>query len=170
MFKSFVVVTLVSCTFACGSSSESRKAESQDGTPGTLAAGTRVDASIQGALSSRTGKVGDSTQAIVSRNVIDGSGAIAIPAGSTVTLTVAQLNASADPASPDGTLSLVASSITVNARTYPLGVPIKEVPHHMEWRDGAVPPAGTPGIRDVIVSAGTSIGLMLATPLKVTPK
>lgn len=162
---------LISACVACSSDAAKEKG-APDRTPGVLVAGTRIDATIQGALTSRTNTAGDSTQAITSRNVIDGSGAIAIPAGSTVTLTVAQMEAGTDQVRPDGRLSLVASSLTVDARPYPISAALKEVPHHMEWRDAALVHTVAPktAYRDVIVSAGTPIVLTLAASLKVSAK
>jgi hypothetical protein len=62
-----------------------------ESTTRTIGAGTRVSATMQDALSSRTAKPGERTQATVSRDVTDSQGNIGIPAGSVVSVTIDQL-------------------------------------------------------------------------------
>jgi hypothetical protein len=133
----------------------------------SLASGTRVSATIQGALSSRTNVVGDTLQAIVSANVTDARDSVVIPAGSTVLLTVAQLEPGSDRASPQGRLALVVSAVTVHAQPYPVKADLEPVPHHLEGRGAATDAANT-SYRDVVVSAGTPIVFTLAQPLNVS--
>jgi hypothetical protein len=149
----------------------------------SLASGTRVGATIQDPLSSRTNKAGDSLRAIVSREVADSRGAVVIPAGSSVMLTVAQLAPGRDSVRSQGRLSLVAISVTVNGRAYPLTAGLAPVPYHMEGRGlatdnsarlGAGAALGTAtarhAYRDVIVSAGTPIVLTLNNALNLSAR
>lgn len=144
--------------------------------PGSLEQGTKVGATIQTAVTSRTNRQGDSLYAIVSREVKDASGGIVVPAGSRVAITVAALEPGTLPALPDGRFSLSVRAITIGERTYAVSADLAEVPHHLEWRT-AVPGAnespaggGHPVYRDVIVTPGTPIVFTLAQSLKVSAR
>ncbi len=140
---------------------------------GLVDSGTRVEATIQTALSSRTGKVGDTVRAVTSRDVSDGLGGVAIPAGSDVMLSVARLAHATTPQHPDGAIALVVHSVTVNGNARALAADIQPVPHHLEWRGetSGTPPAPVPNAyRDVIVSAGTPIVFTLAKSMHVTAR
>lgn len=117
----------------------------------SLATGTRVDATIQDALSSRSNKAGETLRAVVSGHIKDGRGDVVIPAGSTVLLTVEQLEPGSDHTSPEGRLSVVVSSVTVNDWAYPLAAILEPVPHHLEGR-------GITGAEAARIGAGTAIG------------
>ena len=117
----------------------------------SLASGTRVDATIQDALSSRTNKPGETVHATTSSNVSDARGNVVIPAGSTVLLTIAQLEPGSDQVRPEGRISIVVSSVTVNGQTYPLEANLEPVAHHMQGRGITKDEAGR-------VAAGTAIG------------
>ena len=101
---------------------------------GVIDSGTRVDATLQGALSSRTDSAGTMLRAITSHDVKDGLGGVAIPAGADVSLIVGQISAAADATSPDGALSLRTASVMVNGKAHALSADIATVPHHLEWR------------------------------------
>jgi hypothetical protein len=116
-----------------------------------LASGTRVDASIQEALSSRTNKAGQTLRAVVSLNVKGAGGGVVIPAGSTVTLTIAQLEPGSDQVRPEGRLSLVVSSVTVNDQTYPVTANLEPVPHILQGRGITTDEAAR-------IGAGTAVG------------
>jgi len=119
----------------------------------TLSNGTRVDATIQNALSSRTNKAGESVRAIVSADVKDARGGIVIPAGSAVKLTIAQLEPGSDQVRPEGRLSLVVSSVTVNGQEYSLAANLEPVPHHLQGRGVTTDEAAR-------IGAGTAIGAL----------
>lgn len=163
------VTVLLAALCACGGESSQRVAP-RDMTPGAVAAGTRVDATIQAALSSRTSKAGDTVRAIVSRNVMDQAGGIAISAGSTVDLLVAQMESARNDGGVTAPFSIVASAVVVHDTRYPISTNGSDVPHHDEWRAGAPPRTGTSNtaFRDVIVSAGTPVTFTLKAPLNVS--
>jgi len=74
-------------------------------------------------ISSRYGKAGDVFSANVVSNVIDGSGRVAIPAGSVVYGTITDVKSASSPNS-SGTLTLAVNSITVRGKNYPLDATI----------------------------------------------
>jgi hypothetical protein len=140
-----------------GATADSRRGSvegSRRGSSGrSLASGTRVDATIQDALSSRTNKVGETLRATVSGDVKDARGDVVIPAGSTVTLTIAQLEPGSDQVRPEGRLSLVVSSVTVNGQEHPVTANLEPVPHHLQGRGVTTDEAAR-------VGAGTAIGAL----------
>lgn len=124
---------------------------------------------MQSAVSSRTNRIGDTLDAIVSRDVKDGGGGVAIPAGSRVTLSIADLQAGTDAAGAEGTLALTVSSVTVDTRAYPMTAQLHEVPHHLEWR-ATTPLTAQHKYRDVIVSPGTPVVFTFAQAVQVSSR
>jgi hypothetical protein len=117
----------------------------------SLASGTRVDATIQAGLSSRTNKPGETLRATVSGDVKDAGGRVVIPAGSIVTLTIDKLEPGSDQVRPEGRLSLIVNSVSVNGQEYPLAATLEPVPHTMQGR-------GITKDEAARVGAGTAIG------------
>jgi len=139
----------------------------------SLAAGTLVKASIQSAVSSRTDKPGELLRAVVNNDVKGAHGGVVIPAGSDVTLRIAQIEPGSDDARPEGRLALVVRSVAVYGHSYSLDANLATVPHHLEGRDTAA--VGTAATlhrtyRDVVVSAGTPIAFTLTSSLNVSPE
>ena len=169
MSKTLLMATLVLGLAAC--TGGSAKDLANDGTTGTtagsknsgdrttrttlvgrtLASGTRVDATTQQALSSRTNKPGESLRAIVSADVKDARGAVVIPAGSDVALTIEQLEPGSDQVRPEGRLSLAVRSVSVNGRDYPLSASLAPVSHRMVGRGVTTDEAER-------IGAGTAVG------------
>jgi hypothetical protein len=150
-----LVLGLVACTG--GAAKEVPKGEPDGGVANTvtaarsLASGTHVDATIQSALSSRTNKSGETVRALVSRNVTDGRGRVVIPAGSTVELTIDKIEPGSSQIRPEGRLSLMVSSVTVDGATYPLSGALDNVAYHLEGR-------GITKDEAARIGAGTAIG------------
>lgn len=146
----------------------------RDGAPPEqlLAGGTRVSATIQDSLSSRASKTGDMLHAIVSGDVKGPHGGVVIPAGSSARLTIALLEPGNDQRSPEGRLSLVVSSVTVNGEQYPVSADLDPVPHHLQVRTASTDqdPGGRSARRDVVVSAGTPIVFALTNSPKVSAR
>lgn len=117
----------------------------------SLASGTRVDAVIENALSSRTNKPGETFRATVSRDVTDDRGRVVIPSGSLVTLTIVQLEPGSDQVRPDGRLLIDVSSITINGETHAITADLEPVTHHFQGRGITTDEAAR-------VGAGTAIG------------
>lgn len=84
----------------------------------TAPAGTEIKASLGVELSTRTNKPGETAPATVSADVVDGAGHVVVPAGSTVTLTLAQVKAGSGGTAP--TLVLRPTRLTINGQGYPV--------------------------------------------------
>jgi len=150
-----LVLGLPACTG--GAAKEVPKDDAVDGATSragrSLASGTRVTATIQTALSSRTNRAGETVRAVVSLNVTDARGRVVIPAGSTVVLTVAQLEPGSDQVRPEGRVALVVSSVTVDGRTHDVSAVLDPVAHHLEGR-------GITKDEAARIGAGTAIGAL----------
>lgn len=130
----------------------------------TIAAGTAIEATIQEPVSSRTNSVGQPVKAVVSRNVLDGGGAVAIPGGASITLSISDLRPAKGAAAIDGSIALTMSSVLVRDTAYALSARVGNVAHLL------APIAGAPGDRDVVVTPGTPITITLTQPLKLVTK
>ncbi len=85
-----------------------------------LAAGTTVATRIEEEVSSRTHKTGQTFATIVSADVKDGKGRVVIPAGSRVTVSIAEIRESENKGDKTGKLSLTPTAVEVGGRSYPL--------------------------------------------------
>ena len=117
----------------------------------SLASGTRVSASMQTGLSSRTNKSGELVRANVSSDIKDARGNVVIPAGSTINMTIDKLEPGSDQIRPEGRLMLNVNSVTVNGREYPVSASLDPIPHTMKGRGITTDEAAR-------VAAGTAIG------------
>ncbi len=106
---------------------------------GSLASGTTFSAETGTAISSNTHEVGQTITARVSQNVRDSRGRIVIPAGSDVTLTITAIQESENKSDNTGTLTLAATSVSINGTSYSL--------------DG-----GVSGLQTTLVDRGTNVG------------
>ncbi len=88
---------------------------------GTLASGTTVNATASDSLHSRHNKVGETFRATVASDVSDDKGFVVIPAGSTVTFTVASLEPAKNKGDTDGKLRLTATSVEIDGQSYAIG-------------------------------------------------
>lgn len=100
----------------------------------TLAAGTRIDAVTQRTISSRTDKAGETFSATVSSDVKDARGRVVIPAGSTIDLTITELQPANERSKADGKITIVVNSVTVGDRSYPITAEITEMTHTLKGR------------------------------------
>jgi hypothetical protein len=127
----------------------------------TVRAGTALAATIQRVVTSRTDTTGARVNAILSLNVLDESGAVAIPGGAEIILTIADLRAARDAAGAGGLLALTATSVTVGGATYRLSGHVGTVAHMLT--------AGrTPSQFDLVVSPGTPVTITLDQPLTIS--
>jgi len=150
-----LVLVLTACT-AGAPKGESTADGALNGVPvagSALPNGTRVAATIQTAISSRGNTAGETLHAVVSRDVTDARGRVVIPAGSRVTLEIVQLEPGSDQVRPEGRLSLVVRSVTVNETVYPVTAALEPVAHHLEGRGITKDEAGR-------IGAGTAIGAL----------
>jgi hypothetical protein len=144
----------------------------------TLVAGTLIQATTQGVLSSRRNRAGETLTALVSGDVEDALGQVVIPAGSRVALRIARL---------DGTVALDVTSVTVRDQEYPVSSRV-EPPHLLQRHgtgivvgavlgritspdsrgdEGGVVRGTQWASRDVVVPPGTALLFVLPQPLTV---
>lgn len=160
-FTGMLALALAACTGGAAkdagtnAADAAAKANAISGGGGTagreLASGTRVTATIQQGVTSRTNKAGETMLAIVSQNVMDAEGRVVIPAGSNVTLRIDQLEPGSDQVRPEGRFSLAVASVTINNETYPLDATLEPVAHHFEGR-------GITKDEAARIGAGTAVG------------
>ena len=113
------LVALVACNGALGN-------------PPRLASGTTIAASAMSQISSASNRPGDATQVRVVRDVIAADGkTVVIPAGSVITLGIAQI-AGAPARGEKGTLVMSAKSIDVSGKTYPLAAAVTNYQYEMK--------------------------------------
>ena len=100
----------------------------------TLASSAAIEATTQRTISSRTDKAGETFTASVSSDVKDSRGRVVIPAGSTVNLTITELQAANDKGKADGRITVSVSSVTVGGQTYPVSASITSMAHTLKGR------------------------------------
>ena len=100
-----------------------------------LESGIRIEATTDRTISSRDDKAGETFTASVSSDVTDGRGRVVIPAGSTLNLSITQLQSATDKGKATGRITVRVSSVTVAAR---------RIPFRHDHLDGALP-EGTRG-------------------------
>ena len=88
--------------------------------PRALAAGTTVATTVDRAISSRTDKAGATVTGTVASDVMDASGRVVIPAGSRVTLTIAEIHESENKGDKTGKLTLTPTAVEIAGQSYPL--------------------------------------------------
>ncbi|HEX5387224.1 MAG TPA: hypothetical protein VFW66_11020 [Gemmatimonadales bacterium] len=119
--------------------------------PASLDAGTVIHVAMVDSITSRRNKAGDRVRARVAQDVRDAAGQVVIPAGSTVTFTIAEIHESENKGDKTGKLKLEAGDITVGGHAYALDGTVESVDSHLQGR-------GT-GAGDVAkVGAGAGIG------------
>ena len=115
--------------------------------PRALAPGTTILASTNAEIRSHKNKVGDTVTATIGSDVKDNSGRVVIPAGSEVVLKVTAIKESENKSDKTGTLTLQATAVSMNGRSYPISATIEGVNTELQGRgtnagDIAKPAAG----------------------------
>jgi hypothetical protein len=129
----------------------------------SLAAGSSITAATTAEIRSNKNKVGDTVTATVASDVKDNSGHVVIPAGSEVALKVTAIKPSENKSDKTGTLTLQATSVSVNGQSYPISARIDSVGTTLQGRktnagDIAKPAAG--------VAIGAVVGRVLGGSTK----
>ena len=120
---------------ACGPGAERSADGDARGNGGlTLGSGTQIEATTERTISSRNDKAGETFTASVSSDVTDGSGRVVIPAGSTLNLTITELQSANDKSKADGRITVRVSSVTVGGQTYPVSATISSMDHTLKGR------------------------------------
>src|SRR5712692_1312906 len=99
----------------------------------TLAAGSHLTLGADDTITTRSAKAGDAFTATVGEDVKDAAGRVVIPAGSTVSGTIAASNAAPSPNST-GHLTLAVTSVTVRGTSYPLDATVESADTVMKGR------------------------------------
>jgi hypothetical protein len=86
----------------------------------SLAAGTVISTTVDREITSRTDKPGATVTSTVASDVKDAQGRVVIPAGSKVTLTIAEIHESENKSDKTGRLALTPDSVEVNGTSYAL--------------------------------------------------
>ncbi|MBI3791802.1 MAG: hypothetical protein HY275_13115 [Gemmatimonadetes bacterium] len=128
-----------------------------------VAAGTRVHATLDQALSSRTNNPGEALRATVSADVTNKQGTVLIPAGSKVQLTIDKLEPGSDQIRPEGRLWLIVNSVTVHGKAVPVTATLEPIAHTMVGR-------GVTSDEALRVGAGTAIGAAAGQAIGKDPK
>jgi len=152
-FASLALAALVGCGTG-GSQGENGAADATAQAAAstlTLASGTTIDATTDRTISSRTDKAGETFTASVSSDVKDARGRVAIPAGSTVTMTITELQSADDKSKADGRITIDVTSVTVNGSTYPVSADITSMAHTLKGQ-------GVGGSEVAKTAAGAVIG------------
>ena len=102
--------------------------------PRTLASGTVIPTEADQEINSRSNKKGEIVTTTVSRNVTDSRGRVIIPAGSKVTLTIAEIRESENKGDKTGKLTLRPTEVAIGGRTYPLTASAEALDRHLKDR------------------------------------
>jgi hypothetical protein len=149
LLAAILVLGLAACSPASGKDADSGNRSAQR----TLVEGTRIEATIGDALSSRHNEAGETLAATVSADVEDGSGHVVIPAGSAVALRIVQLEPATNKSQDDGKITLEATSVTVRGRVYTMSARLDPVAHQLKGRGVTTGDAAK-------VGAGAAIGAL----------
>ena len=147
---------------ACGSGSPPFGGTGKDEAVLTLRSGATIEAITERGISSRTDKAGGTFTASVSKPVKDAEGLVVIPAGSTLHLTIFELQPANDKSAADGRITVVLSAVTVGGKQFPVSGDVV-----VGGAAGAAVAVETAN-RDVVVSAGTPITVTLQGPVTIS--
>ncbi len=129
-----------------------------------LAAGTNLAMSAAIEFSTKTHKVGQKVAATVSADVTDAAGRVVIPAGATVTMTIAELVVSENK-DDQGKVVLNATSVSFGGASYDLDGVTTEVEHTLKGRGVQAGDAAKVGAG---AAAGAIVGRILGGKKKGT--
>ncbi|HSE53606.1 MAG TPA: glycine zipper 2TM domain-containing protein [Gemmatimonadales bacterium] len=119
---------------ACGSGALPFAGAGKDEAVLTLGSGAVVEATTERAISSRSEKAGGTFTARVSKPVKDAEGLVVIPAGSTLHLTITELQPANDKSAADGKVSVVLSAVTVGGKQFPVSGDVTSMAHVLKGR------------------------------------
>ncbi|MFL5515817.1 MAG: hypothetical protein ACJ8DJ_06655 [Gemmatimonadales bacterium] len=117
----------------------------------TLPAGTEIHAALDDSITSRRDSAGKRITAEVMQAVSDAGGAVVIPAGARVRLTVTRLAPAGSRSAADGQLALRVDGIAIGDSVVPVKARIQQIPHELQGR-------GVTGSEAAKVGAGAAAG------------
>ncbi|MFN0179981.1 MAG: glycine zipper domain-containing protein [Gemmatimonadales bacterium] len=129
----------------------------------SLATGTQIEATTDRTISSRTDKAGETFTAAVSSDVKDSRGRVVIPAGSTLTMQITELESAKDKGKADGKITVLVTSVTVGGQTFPLSASITSMAHTLKGRGVGTDEVGK-------TAAGAGIGAIAGRIIGGTTK
>ena len=120
---------------ACAGASAKPIAGGGKGAAGlSLSSGTGIEATTERTISSRHDKAGDTFTATVTSAVQDGRGRVVIPAGSTLTLLITDLQPANDKSKADGRITVAVTSVAFEGASYPMNAEITSMAHTLKGR------------------------------------
>jgi hypothetical protein len=108
----------------------------------TLGNGTQIEATTDRTISSRNDKAGETFTASVSSDVKNERGRVVIPAGSTLTLTITELQSATDKGKADGKITVRVTAVTIGGQIHPLSATITSMDHTLKGRGVGTAEAG----------------------------
>lgn len=147
----FVVVGLAACAQGASPGTADRSR--------TVGTGTEIEATTDRTISSRSDKAGETFTATVSSDVTDERGRVVIPVGSTLTLSITELQSATDKGKADGRIKVRVTAVTIGGQTHPLSATISSMDHTLKGRGVGTTEAGKTAAGVVIGGvAGRVIG------------
>jgi len=135
MLVGFALMGLMACGQGQPQASGSNKAGGNAGVAiRTLASGTTIDVTMDRTITSRSNEAGEAVMTTVDADVVDGSGRVVIPAGSTVELRITEITPARNRSQADGRLTLQVTGVMVRGRRYPLEAEVTSVAHTLKGR------------------------------------
>jgi hypothetical protein len=117
----------------------------------TLPAGTEIHISLDDSISSRHDSAGKAVTAEVMQGVKDAGGAVVVPAGARVRLTVTRLAPARSRSAADGEIALRVDGIVIGDSTIPVRARVSQIPHELKGR-------GVTGSEAAKVGVGAAAG------------
>jgi len=102
--------------------------------PATLDAGSVIAAAMIDSINSKSNKAGETVTAKVAIDVKDATGRVVIPAGSTISMTIAELHESERKSDKTGKLKLTPTSVSIGGKSYPLDATVDSVQYILKGR------------------------------------
>jgi len=102
--------------------------------PRMLASGTIIPTAVDQEINSRSNKAGEIVTTTVSANVTDSRGRVIIPAGSKVTMTIAEIRESENKGDKTGKLTLTPTEVAIGGTSYALTASAEALDRHLKDR------------------------------------
>jgi hypothetical protein len=117
----------------------------------SLPAGTEIHIALDDSISSRRDSAGTAVSAEVMQAVKDAGGAVVVPAGARVRLTVTRLAPARSRSAADGEIALRVDGIVIGDSTIPVKARVSQIPHELKGR-------GVTGSEAAKVGVGAAAG------------
>jgi hypothetical protein len=118
----------------------------------SLTTGSTIETTLDRTITSRTTKATETVTATVAEDVADAAGRVVIPSGSTVELTVTDIQPARNRSQADGRLTLEVTGLTIRGEDLPIEAEVTSVSHTLKGR-------GVTAGEVEKVAVGTAIGV-----------